>query len=131
MPEHLLFEFQRTILTRTYGPVQDKGGWRSRWNSEFYDLYKDPNVADDIKIRRLGSVGHVTSIEDERISKKFLTGKFHTTRSVGKPRRREDVVRRHTSQILGIRGWSRQRGMEASSAGRPGPRRGCIAIHGI
>jgi hypothetical protein len=38
--------------------------------------------------------------------KKVINGKFHNTRPVGKPRRRwEDVVRRDTSQILGIRGY--------------------------
>jgi len=61
-----------------------------------------------------------------------LNGKFHTTIPVGKLRRRqEDVVQRQTSQILGIRGWMSQRGMEASSAGRPGTRRGCCAKHGM
>jgi hypothetical protein len=45
---------------------------------------------------------------DERIPNKVLNGKFHNTRPAGKPRRRwEDVVRRDTSQILGIRGWRR------------------------
>jgi hypothetical protein len=127
MSEHLLLAFERTILRRIYGAIQDKGGWRPGWNSEFYNLYKDLNVADDIKIRRLGWVGHITSMEDERIPKKVRTGKFHTKRPVGKPRRRrKDVVRRDTSQILGIRGWRRQKKMGASSAGRPGPRTGCM-----
>jgi len=41
--------------------------------------------------------------------KKFLNEKFHNIRQVGKPRTRwEDVVRRDTSQILGIRGWKRR-----------------------
>jgi len=42
-------------------------------------------------------------------------------------RRREDVVQRQTSQILGIRGWRSQRGVEASSAERPGT----ISIYSI
>ena len=40
---------------------------------------------DDIKIRRLGWAGHIVRMEDERISKKVLNGKFHNTRPVGKP----------------------------------------------
>ena len=51
-----------------YGPIQDKGGWRPRWNSEFSNLHKDLNVADDI--RRLGWAGHITNMEDERIPKR-------------------------------------------------------------
>jgi hypothetical protein len=46
---------------------------------------------------------------DEIILIKALNWKFRNTRPVGKPRTRwEDVVRRDTSQILGIRGWRRR-----------------------
>jgi hypothetical protein len=46
---------------------------------------------------------------DERMPKRFLNWKFHSTNPVGKPRKRlEDVVQRNTSQILGIRGWRRR-----------------------
>jgi hypothetical protein len=32
-----------------------KGGrWRPRWNNELYSLYNEPNIVEDIKIRRLG-----------------------------------------------------------------------------
>jgi hypothetical protein len=42
-------------------------------------------------------------MEDERLAEKVLNGKFHNTGPVGKPRTRwENVVRRDTSQILGI-----------------------------
>jgi hypothetical protein len=45
-------------------------------------------------------------MEDERIPKKVLNGKFHNTRPVGNPRTRwEGIIQRGTSQILGIRGW--------------------------
>jgi hypothetical protein len=67
---------------------------------------------EDIKIRRLGWAGHVIRMEDESIPpppKKNLNGKFHNKSPVGKPRTRwEDAVRRDTSQVLGIRGWSRR-----------------------
>jgi hypothetical protein len=52
---------------------------------------------------------HIIRTEDERIPQNVLNGKFHNTRPVGEPRTRwEDVVRRYTLQILGIRGWRRQ-----------------------
>ena len=64
---------------------------------------------DDINIRRVGWVGHILSTEGEGIPEKVLNGKFHNTRPVGKPRTRwDDVVRRDTSEILGIRGWRRR-----------------------
>jgi hypothetical protein len=58
---------------------------------------------DYIKIIRLGWVGHIIRMEDERIPKKVRNGKFHNTIPVGKPRtRKESIVRSDTSQILGI-----------------------------
>jgi len=63
---------------------------------------------DDMKIRRLGNARHVVRMEDEKIPKKVLNGEFHKIRRVGKPRTRwEEVVRRDTPEILGIRGWRR------------------------
>ena len=83
---------------------------------------------DDTNIRRLGWAGHFIRMEDERIPKKVLNGKFRNTRPVGKPRtRREDNVQTDTSQILGIRHTRteetsrRQRREEASSDGGQGP----------
>jgi hypothetical protein len=48
-------------------------------------------------------------VEDKKIPKMVLNGIFHNTRLVGKPRKRcEDVVRRDSTQILGILGWRRR-----------------------
>ena len=53
--------------------------------------------------------GHIIKTEDENVPIKFLNGKFHNKRPVGKPRTRwKDVVRRDTSQILEVRRWRRQ-----------------------
>jgi len=105
----ILFTFGKKILRRIYGPTQGKGRWRPRLNSEICNKYTDLNIVDDFKIRRTETAGHVIRMESERISKKILNGKFHNKRAVGKPRTRgEDVVRRDTSQILGIRGWRRR-----------------------
>jgi len=64
---------------------------------------------EDIKIRRLGWVGQIIRMEEERIPKKVLIGNFYTTRPVGRPRTRwADVVQRDALQLLGIRGWRRR-----------------------
>jgi len=48
-------------------------------------------------------------MKEERIPKKVLDGKFHTTRPIGRPRTRyADVVQRDALQLLGIRGWKRR-----------------------
>jgi len=54
----------------------------------------------DIKIKR---AGHFIRMAEEKMVRKFLDGKFHNTRTVGKPRTRwEDVFQREELQILGI-----------------------------
>ena len=64
-----------------------------RSNSEIYGFYKDLNVVDDIKIRRLVWTSHIIRMEEERIKKEVLNGKFHYRCSVRKSRRRwVDVV---------------------------------------
>jgi hypothetical protein len=85
------------------------GCWRPIWSNELYSLYKEPNIVEDIKIRRLEWTGHITRMEEERIPKKVLNGNFHTTTPVGRPRTRwVDVVQRDALQLLGIRGWKRR-----------------------
>jgi len=71
MLEQMLNTFERKILQRIYGPTQEGGCWRPRWNNELYSLYKEPNIVEDIKIRRLEWVGHIIRMEEERIQKRF------------------------------------------------------------
>jgi hypothetical protein len=66
----MLNTFERKILRRIYGPIQEGGRWRPRWNNELYTLYIDLSIVEDIKIRRLGWAGHVTRTEEERIPPK-------------------------------------------------------------
>jgi len=63
-----------------YMAEHKKGGrWRLGWNSELYSLYNEPNIMEDIKIRRSGWAGHIIRMEEERISKNVLNGNFYTT----------------------------------------------------
>jgi len=99
MTGKMLCTFEKKILKRIYGPIQqDKGRWYSRWNSEIYHFYKDLNIVDNIKIRKLGWVGHIIRMEAGRIPKYVLNGKFHNTRPVGKVRTRwKDVAQKDIS----------------------------------
>ena len=76
---------------------------------------------DNFKIRRLEWAGLILRMEDERIPRKVLNGKFHNTRPVGKPRTRWEVfVWRNTSYPSSKRMEDtsrRQRRKEASSEG--------------
>jgi hypothetical protein len=82
--------------------------WRPRWNNELYCLCNEPDIVEDIKIRRLVWAGHIIRTEEERIPKKVLNRNFRTKRPVGRPRTRwADVVQKDALQLLGIRGWRR------------------------
>jgi hypothetical protein len=90
------------IFRRIHGSIH----WRLKWNSRIHSLYKNLNIIYVIEIRRLGWAGHITKMEEERIPKKTLGGKFHNIRLVAKPKtRQEDVVRSDAVHILGIQAW--------------------------
>jgi hypothetical protein len=62
--------FEREILRRINGPIEDKGRRHPRWWSEICNLYKDLNIVDDNKFSRLRWAGHVIRMEDEKIPKR-------------------------------------------------------------
>jgi hypothetical protein len=84
----MLNTFERKILRRIYDPIQGGGCWRPGWNNKLYSLYKESNIVEDIKIRRLGWAGHIIRMEEERIPKRGLNGNFRTKRPFGRPRTR-------------------------------------------
>jgi len=78
-PERMLYAFQRKIL-RIYHSIQEQGYRQPSWNSEIYSIYKVLNIIDDIKSRQLAWAGLIMRMEEERIPKTLLNGKFHNTR---------------------------------------------------
>jgi hypothetical protein len=56
------------------------------------------NIVDEIKFIRLDLADNFRTMKEEMASKLIVNGKFNSTRSVGKPRRRwEDRARRDGS----------------------------------
>ena len=64
--------------------THEVGCWRPRWNNELYSLYKEPNILEDIKIRRLEWAGHIIRMEEERIPKKGSKWKLPYHKTSGK-----------------------------------------------
>ena len=61
---------------------------------------------EDIKFRRLGWVGYIIRMEEQRNPKRVLNRNFLIKRPVRRPRTRwADVVQRDARQLLGIREW--------------------------
>jgi hypothetical protein len=69
--EQMLNTFERKILRRIYGPTQEGGRWHPRWNNELYSLYNEPNIMEDIKIRRLGWAGHIMRMKKKGPQRRF------------------------------------------------------------
>jgi hypothetical protein len=63
--ENIINSYERKILRRILGPINDNGTWRIRYNKEIYTLYGDPELSTVIKLRRLQWTGHVQRMESQ------------------------------------------------------------------
>jgi hypothetical protein len=90
--------FERKILRRIYGPINENGQWRRRYNTELYELYKDIDIVNDVQLRRLQWAGHVIRMPEERIPRKVMMGRLEGVRPTGRPRKRW-MVSRQTRRI--------------------------------
>ena len=66
--------FERKILRKIYGPTQENGEWRLKYNKELYDLHKAPDIITDIKISRLKWAGHIQRMNDSEMVKRISDG---------------------------------------------------------
>jgi hypothetical protein len=66
-----LLSWERKLLRKIYGAVNEKGQWRIRRNMELYQLYKDLDLVTEIKKRILHWIGHVGRIKESRIPNSY------------------------------------------------------------
>ena len=107
--EQQLRMYERGILRKMFGPVQNEGGsWRIRMNHELNGLIENADIVRFIKSRRIAWLGHVLRMDDRRTPKKILEWKPIGTRIGGGQRKRgiADIV--EVMQIIGIKGWRKQ-----------------------
>jgi hypothetical protein len=97
--EQRLRVFENWVLGGIFGPKRDEetGEWRKLHNDELNDLYSSPNTVQVIKSRRMGCVGHVVRIGEERGVYRVLVGNVREIDQWGEP----DVYR----SILGWIFW--------------------------
>ena len=57
--------FERQILKAIFGPTNDNGEWRIKYNNELYTLYKESDIVTFIKINCLRWAGQVTGLEEQ------------------------------------------------------------------
>ena len=96
------------IERKIYGPIKDKDGYRIRTNNEIKQLYKRPNIATQIKAKRIEWAGHMIRMDDGRTVKKIFEGNPGGRKYRGRPRLRwldclEEDLRR-----MGVRRWRKK-----------------------
>jgi hypothetical protein len=58
--------FERKILQKIFGPVQDRDGyWRIRMNHKLRDITGNPDIIRFIKSRRIAWLGHVMRMDEK------------------------------------------------------------------
>jgi hypothetical protein len=70
-------------LRNTYGPVTKQGAGRIRTNQELRELHRTPDLAVDIKRRRLERLRHGIPMDQTRLKKMYAR---KGRREVGRPR---------------------------------------------
>jgi hypothetical protein len=101
--------FERRILRKIFGPVQNEdGSWRIRINYELNELIGNADTVRIIKSRRIACFGHVMRMDDKRTPKRILQWKSIGTRTRGRPRKKWIAGSEEDLQMMGVRRWRKK-----------------------
>ena len=64
---------KKKVLRCIFGAKQEKVTWRTRYNYELYETFKEPNIVTYIKVKRLARAGHLVRMNNDRTLKKYST----------------------------------------------------------
>jgi hypothetical protein len=70
--ETILGVFERKILRAIFGPTNENGECRIKYNNELYTLYLKSDTVTYIKINRLRWAGHVIRLEEQSPARRVL-----------------------------------------------------------
>ena len=86
--EQYLRIFERRILRKIFGPVQNEGGsWRIRMNHKLNKLIANADIVKFIKSRRIDWLGGMMRVVEKRTPKRVLEWKPIGRRIRGRPRK--------------------------------------------
>ncbi|PNF17395.1 hypothetical protein B7P43_G03007, partial [Cryptotermes secundus] len=120
--ERLLSILERRILRYIFGPVEENGIWRKRYNHELYKLFNEPDIIGFrrwikaknliyqcifgfIKVKMLEYAGHIIRASENTTIKKMLNTKPEGNRRGGRPRLRWEECVWQDVRILGVKNW--------------------------
>jgi hypothetical protein len=103
--ENLLRIFERKILRKIYGPIQEGDTWRIRNNEELNRFIKREDIVKFIKPQKIRWLGHVKRMEMGAMPRKMTEGRLFIRRRKGRPRwrRMDDVVA--DWRVMKIKQW--------------------------
>ena len=99
--------FGRKIFRRIYGAKYENGEWKSQTKRELEDMRKGENIVIWIKRQRIGWLGHLERVEEDRMPKKIFTQELEGTRRRGRPRKKMERGSRKISSSAGSKKMER------------------------
>ena len=90
-----------------FGPTNDNGEWRIKYNNELYTLYKENGIVTYvyIKINCLKWAGHVIRLEEQSPTRRVLVAVVEGRRQRGRPKLRWEDGVVEDARELGERNW--------------------------
>jgi hypothetical protein len=107
--EEKLGVFERKVLRAIIGPKRTSDGqYLSRENNELYQIFRDPDIVEVVRHRRLAWAGHVVRREENHPLKRVFVGEFRDgNRKRGRPKNSwKEAVNRDSAQF-GLNDWQR------------------------
>jgi hypothetical protein len=103
LDERLLSLSERRIFRHIFGPVEENGTWRRRYNHELYKLFNEREIIGYIKAKRLEWAGHLIRTSENRTIKKVFNTKPEGNKKVGRPKLRWEECVRQDIRILSVK----------------------------
>jgi hypothetical protein len=106
--ENILRRFERKIIRRIYGPVNQGKECRIRNNEEIENIIRKKDIVRFMKARRISWFGQVERMEDSRMPKRVMREKIYIRRKRGRPQVRwlDDV--QEDLQEMWIEEWRKK-----------------------
>ena len=101
----ILGVYERKIFRAIFGPTNDNGEWRIKYNNELYSLYKEIDIVTHIKINRLKWAGHVIRMEEQIPTRRVLVAVIEGRRQRYRAKLRWEDGVMEDARKLGERNW--------------------------
>jgi hypothetical protein len=97
--------FERKVLRAIFGPTNNNGEWRIKYNDELYTLYKDSDIITYNKINHIRWAGHVIRPEEQNPARRVFAAVVEETRQKGRPKLRWEDGVTGDAKKLGEKHW--------------------------